>query len=139
MRMLGNSPDNPDRVLAARGSFVIRCTGVSGAFGPAVPAGGYLVSFDPDAADLAVQSWGLAIWSASIGDALRFGSEAAAHECIEAGLTRVYKVAIVPVPASRPPVVTGEYALRIRGVPLTEAERREAQAVVDRLWLDGYL
>ena len=113
-------------------AFVIRCTGVSGAFGPAEPAGRFLVSFDPGLADSSMQFRGLATWSVSVRDALRFPSEAAAHECIKAGLAGRYKVAITPVPVSRPPAVTGEYAR-------TEAERQEAQAVLDALWLDGYL
>ena len=132
--------DDSGRALATSTSYVIRCIGVAGAFGPARPAGWYLKSFDPDLYDQTLEFRGLSTWSPSIGDAWRFPGEAAAHECIEAGLTGRFKVRIVPIPAREPPpVITGKYAMLVYGQPLTEAERQEAQEIIDRLWLDGYL
>lgn len=125
------------QAATAGAGYVIRCAGVDGAYGQPAPAGLWLLSFDPDAVDPTGTFRGLAEWT-TLSRAWRFPSEAAAAACVEAGLCKLYRTRIEAVPAAAPPVIDGRFA-RAAGQDLTEDQRAEAQAVIDRLWADGYL
>lgn len=112
--------------------YVVKCVGVLGAYGDALPSGRWLAAFDPSLIDETGDFQGLSSWTTLRPKAIRFPTREAAQDCIDA----------TPAGAPRRPDGTANRPLaRFRLVieHVAPEPPKPRMSLLDQMRLDGVL
>ena len=117
------------------GAWLIRCTGVEGAWGNVEPEGRYLAGFGPDVVDPAGEWQGRSSWSRNRDDAIRFPGREEAEACCHAALA---DAPLRPDGTPDRPLSVCRVAFGVRASRLPPvAENPGRQSLPGQLYLDG--